>query len=167
MTIVAEYQECPQCGWEGCLYLIDVDSFDEKIVCFACGLEHKSFRLVDRKNSTHEQTILKLDRDGQPIWRITRKPGFGVVSIQFSNGSYDFRRFTHLPTRVEIESAIHRILNYAQVDAAETYITRWDETTQKVVEEFGRIPPPGKNEDCELDSYLDPQFNELTGEIEI
>lgn len=148
--------DCPQCGYQDAWFLHDCRTSEESLICPACGFIHESRILIDRRRSTLGNEIWKLDKAGYPIFRSSRKPGNGVVSVQYASAGGVLIAFKHPPTEEEIQRCLERIMTDDRIEEDTCYITRWDEATGTVIPVYGQIPPvrttvPGGGEGDEVD----------------
>lgn len=125
MASYQSFEKCLQCGG---VMLLDFDTHTKSLCgcCPRCGRHANVFR---RKNAGKKYTL-----------KIDDHFGYGSMILALKNG------ISSLSSLQEpwSEGAQHEFLQALQdpnVDAARSYMTRWDEKSKQVVSVYGAMPP--------------------------
>ena len=65
MTIVTDYKQCRQCGFERADYELDCSTSEERVDCRKCG---------------HSEAMARVEDDGKVTWKHVVREGSGVLA---------------------------------------------------------------------------------------
>ena len=132
MSIVQQYEKCPQCGgiYDHCVDLITGEDFRR---CYRCGKKYTLRMAFDKENK------VKKDENGKIIYSIEDKEGFGVISAV---GIHDDTHMYYLAEQFseETQTNFKKLLAQECIDKTRTYMTRWDKEQNKVIAVYGKLP---------------------------
>jgi len=127
MTTVQDETACPQCGARAFVEF-NCRSLVEEISCFVCGYaEHTT--PTRRRTKAGAAVLRRTVHAGRGAYRLTPKGG-GISQVGV---------FAAPITRVTV-TRFKRNLRAAQLDARQSYLTRWDARAQRVVAVVGTLP---------------------------
>lgn len=142
MASVQDSIDCPQCGGEAFLEF-HTRTLAESIFCPRCGYSEQTRPLIDRQKQTADaqhREWFKRRKDGELIYRTTKRAGFGaymlaqqngVSALGVVNGKLTARMIAHFK----------RDIAKPDMDAARSFLTRWNLQSHRVEVVVGQIPP--------------------------
>lgn len=161
MASVQDSTDCPQCGKKAFLEF-QTRTLEESITCFRCGyIEHtrpltKVTSVIDRQkqnaDSQHRAWFKRQKacpersrRDGEPIYRTTKRTGFGAYMLAQQNGvsALGVVNCKLTPRMTEVTLVIanfkHDVMEPG-IDATRSFLTRWNPKRRCVETVVGQIP---------------------------
>ena len=127
MTAVLEIVDCPQCDWRA-FYEFQTRTLSESTFCPRCGYQEATQPLKKRKT-----------KRGDPIYRTTRQPGKGAYLIKRCNGVSEIGAVHGSLTERTI-ARFRKDLQHPGIDAAQSFLTRWNPQHQRVEMVVGKFP---------------------------
>ncbi len=127
MTTTLDETACPQCGARAFVEF-STRTLSEEIACFVCGY-------TERTAPTRRRT-----QSGDAVLRRTMRVGFGAYRLtQVGGGISQVGVFAAPITRATV-ARFKRNLRAAQLDARQSYLTRWNRRTRRVETLVGKTP---------------------------
>jgi len=142
MASVQDSIECPQCGGNAFLEF-HTRTLAESIFCPRCGYSEHTRPLIDRqkqKADAQHRAWFKRRKDGEQIFRTTKRTGFGAYMLAQQNGVSALGIVNGKLTARMIAN-FKRDIAKPEIDAARSFLTRWNPKTQQVETVIGEIPP--------------------------
>lgn len=142
MASVQDSIDCPQCGAKAFLEF-HTRTLAESIFCPRCGYSEHTRPLIDRqkqKDDAQHRAWFKRRKDGEQIIRTTKRAGFGAYMLAQQNG-------VSALGIVNCELTARMIANFKRdvakpgIDAARSFLTRWNPQSHQVEIVVGQIPP--------------------------
>ena len=148
MASVHDSIECPQCRGQAFVEF-QTRTLAESIFCPRCGYSESTRPLIDRqrqKADAQHREWFKRRKDGEPIYRTTKRTGFGAYMLAQQNGVSALGvvncKLTARMTEVTLVIAdFKRDIAKPEIDATRSFLTRWNPKTQQVETVVGEIPP--------------------------
>jgi ribosomal protein S27AE len=142
MASVQDSIDCPQCGGKAILE-VHTRTLAESIFCPRCGYSEQARPLIDRqkqKADAQHREWFKRRKDGEPIFRTTKRPGFGAYMLAQQNG-VSALGVVNCKLTAKMIVNFKRDIAKPEMDAARSFLTRWNPKTQQVETVVGQIPP--------------------------
>lgn len=142
MASVQDSIECPQCGGKAFLEF-HTRTLAESIFCPRCGYSEHTRPLIDRqkqKADAQHRAWFKRRKDGEQIFRTTKRAGVGAYMLAQQNGVSALGVVNGKLTARMIAN-FKRDIAKPEIDAARSFLTRWNPKTQQVETVVGEIPP--------------------------
>lgn len=132
MGSVMDWIECPQCG--GSMFTdYYYKSSEEYWMCKRCG-KHGKVELVRNENGE-----VIFDANGKVDYKTEDVDGFGCAKIAITGHGASFSCFNK-PITEEAKKAFFEALEEENVDKEHSYLSFWNEETQKVEMLYGEDP---------------------------
>ena len=147
MTGVIDEAACPQCGYEHAYTEFQTRTFEEVTICTLCGYRSWTRTLIDRKRSAADsqgRQFFKRRKHGDLVQRFFERKGYGTCCLRSPHGVaslYSFSKPLHPAQQQEMITAIQtgRVAD-KELDPNRSYLTEWDEASNKVVLVAGTLP---------------------------
>ena len=127
MTAVLDVVDCPQCSWRS-FYEFETRRMTSTIFCPRCGYRETTRPLKNRKTKT-----------GDLVYRTTKRYGVGAFMLKRRSGISEIGALEQPPTRRTI-AQFKRGLKHPEIDAGESFLTRWDPKRKRVETVVGKFP---------------------------
>jgi hypothetical protein len=149
MTIVTDYKQCRQCGFERADYELDCSTSEERVDCRKCG---------------HSEAMARVEDDGKVTWKHVVREGSGVLA--YDSGHAFVARYLYSEEDVLwAEGWLRERLAAGEVDARSAYLTRWNGEKKAVEFVIGSFyespaddpPAPAKPAKPTIPIWIHPQ----------
>ncbi len=132
MSIVQQYEPCPQCAGIAD-HTVNLGNGEEFIRCFCCGRKHF------KKVTFTPDNMYQRDENGKIIYTVEDIEGFGVVSAGYQSGE---SQLYYLDEEYcdTVQKNFDKLLRQECIDKGNTYFTRWDKEQNKVIAVYGKLP---------------------------
>jgi len=127
MTAVLDVVDCPQCGWRA-FYEFQTRTLSTCIFCPRCGYQEDASPSKKRKTKA-----------GDPICRTTKRHGQGAYMLKRRNGVSEIGA-VHRPLTQRAIARFKLDLKRPEIDAARSFLTRWNPTRRRVEMVVGKFP---------------------------
>lgn len=140
MGSVMDWVECPQCG--GSMFTdYYYKSSEEYWMCKRCG-KHGKVELV-----RNEEGEVVFDEKGKVDYKTEDLDGYGCAKIAILGHGASFSCFNK-PITEDDKKAFFEKLEEENVDKERSYLSFWNEETQKIEMLYGEAPKPfGEDEE--------------------
>ena len=142
MASVQDSIECPQCHNQAFVEF-QTRTLAESIFCPRCGYSEQTRPLIDRqkqKADAQHRAWFKRRKDGEPIYRSIKRTGFGAYMLAQQNGVCALG-VVNCKLTAKMIANFKRDIAKPEIDAARSFLTRWNPKTQQVETVVGEIPP--------------------------
>jgi len=120
-------------------------------LCPRCGYSEQTRPLIDRQkqkaDAQHREWFKRRKarpehsrRNGEPIFRTTKRPGLGAYMLAQQNG-VSALGVVNCKLTARMIANFKRDIAKPEMDAARSFLTRWNPKTQQVETVVGQIPP--------------------------
>ncbi len=141
MASVQDSTDCPQCGTKAFLEF-QTRTLEESITCFRCGYSEHTRPLIDRQKQnadSQHRAWFKRRKDGEPIYRTTKRIGFGAYVLAQQNG-VSALGVVNCKLTPKMIANFKRDVTEPGIDAARSFLTRWNPQRRCVETVVGQIP---------------------------
>jgi hypothetical protein len=117
-------------------------TLDESISCFRCGYIEHTRPLIDRqkqKADSQHRAWFKRRKDGEQIFRTTKRIGFGAYVLAQQNG-VSALGVVNCKLTPRMIANFKRDVTKPGMDAARSFLTRWNPKHRCVETVVGKIP---------------------------
>ncbi|CAG0960781.1 hypothetical protein ANRL3_00863 [Anaerolineae bacterium] len=142
MASVQDSVECPQCGAKAFLEF-NTRTLEESICCLRCGYTELTRPLIDHQKQNADpqhRAWFKRRKDGEQIFRTTKHAGFGAYVIVQQN-SVSVLGIVNGRLTPRMIAKFKRDVTKPGIDAARSFLTRWNPKRRCVETVVGQIPP--------------------------
>ena len=142
MTSVQDSIDCPQCNGKAFLEFQN-RTLAESIFCPYCGYSEQTRPLIDRQKQNADaqhRAWYKRRKDGEQIFRTTKRAGFGAYVIAQQNG-VSALGVVNCRLTPRMIASFKRDVTKPGIDAARSFLTRWNSKSRCVETVVGQIPP--------------------------
>ena len=127
MTAVLDEVDCPQCDGRA-FYEFQTRTLTESIFCPRCGYQEETRPIRKRKT-----------KDGEPVYRTSKRPGMGAYMLKGRNSVSEIGALNH-PLTARAIAQFKQKLKHSQIDAAHSFLTRWNLKLRRVEIVVGEFP---------------------------
>ncbi len=127
MTAVLDVEKCPQCHARA-FAEFQTQTLVSSLFCPRCGYSEKTCPIRKRKTRT-----------GEVMYRTTKQQGFGAYLLKGRRGVSTLGAL-HRPLTPQVAARFKRSLKQSGIDAAHSFLTRWNPKRQRVEMVVGRFP---------------------------
>lgn len=141
MASVQDSTDCPRCGAKAFLEF-QTRTLEESIACFRCGYSEHTRPLIDRQKQnadSQHRAWFKRRKDGEPIYRTTKHTGFGAYMLAQRNG-VSALGVVNCRLTPRMIANFKRGVTKPGIDAARSFLTRWNPKRHCVETVVGQIP---------------------------
>jgi hypothetical protein len=134
--------DCPQCRGKAFVEL-QTRMLAESIFCPRCGYSESTRPLIDRqrqKLDAQHREWFKRRKDGEQIFRTAKRAGFGAYMLAQQNG-VSALGVVNCKLTARMIANFKRDIAKPEMDAARSFLTRWNPKTQQVETVVGEILP--------------------------
>ena len=118
----------------------DTRTLEFSVQCFYCGYTYEEYILTDRKREKETgKWFPKLRKNGDPIWRIRQRIGYGVCNVATLEGGGAIGGITKPLTPKDIKR-FSRGFNGPEIDLEKSYLLSFDPKTKELTAIIGEIP---------------------------
>jgi hypothetical protein len=127
MTSVLDEVDCEQCHGRA-FYEFQTRTLTESIFCPRCGYQEETRPIRKRKT-----------KDGEPVYRTRKRPGMGAYMLKGRNGVSEIGALSR-PLTARVTARFKQNLTHPHVDAAHSFLTRWNPKSRRVEMVIGKFP---------------------------
>jgi ribosomal protein S27AE len=141
MASVQDSIDCPQCSGKAFLEF-HTRTLEESIFCARCGYSEYTRPIIDRQKQnadSEHHAWFKRRKDGEPIYRTTKRAGFGAYLLAQQNG-VSVLGVVNCKLTPRMIANFKRDIARPEIDAARSFLTRWNPKHRCVEAVVGQIP---------------------------
>lgn len=127
MTAVQDVVDCPQCDGHT-FYEFQTRMLTENIFCPRCGYCEDTHPIKNRKTKA-----------GDLVYRTSKRPGMGAYLLKGRNGVSEIGALNR-PLTEHVIAQFKQNLRHPDVDAAHSFLTRWNPRSRRVEIVVGKFP---------------------------
>lgn len=127
MVAVSDSTSCPQCECSAAFLQFQTRTLTEEIFCPRCGYQETT------------RPIARKAKNGNPVYRTTRRRGYGAYLLKGRNGVGELGAL-HCPLTTRDVTQFKRDLRHPELDAASSYLARWNPQRRRVEVVAGKFP---------------------------
>jgi hypothetical protein len=127
MTAVLDVVDCEQCTGRA-FYEFQTRTLTASVFCPRCGYREETHPIRKRKTKA-----------GDPIYRTTKRQGLGAYMLKRRNGVSEIGGLHH-PLSQRAIVRFKKDLKHPEIDAAGSFLTRWNPKRQRVETVIGKFP---------------------------
>lgn len=127
MTAVLDVVDCPQCDWRA-FYEFQTRTLTASTFCPRCGYREDTHPMKNRKTKV-----------GDLVYRTSKRPGMGAYMLKGRNGVSEIGALSR-PLTKRVIAQFKQNLKHPEVDAAHSFLTRWNPKSRRVETVVGTFP---------------------------
>lgn len=127
MTAVLDVVECEQCNGRA-FHEFQTRTLTATVFCPRCGYREETRPIKNRKTKSSDL-----------VYRTNKRPGMGAYMIKRCNGVSEIGALDRPLTRQAL-ARFKAALKHPGIDAAESFLTRWNPKRQRVEMVVGKFP---------------------------
>ena len=127
MTAVLDVVDCEQCNGRA-FYEFQTRTLTATVSCPRCCYREETHPIKNRKT-----------KSGDLVYRTNKQPGMGAYMLKRCNGVSEIGALDH-PLARQVIARFKADLKHPGIDAARSFLTRWNPKRQRVEMVVGKFP---------------------------